>query len=62
MKPIPDEIDTVAGVATFVITLNDKQLDAGDYSTRSGYWVIHRGEEHHVYKVYPPSQYLPPWQ
>ncbi len=47
-----NQINTVAGVATFVKTLSDKELDAGDYSTRNGYWVIHRGANHHVYKVY----------
>jgi len=45
-------IQTVAGEATFVKTLNDKELWAGDYSTQNGYWVIHRGPLHHVYKVY----------
>ena len=47
-----EEIETVAGTATYVITLSDRELSAGDYSTRSGYWVIHEGVEHHVYKVY----------
>ena len=46
-----NQINTVAGTATFVKTLNDKELDAGDYSTRNGYWVIHRGANHDVYKV-----------
>ena len=46
-----DQIQTVAGTATFVKTLSDKELWAGDYSTRNGYWVIHRGADHHVYKV-----------
>ena len=46
-----NQINTVAGVATFVKTLNDKELWDGDYSTRNGYWVIHRGANHHVYKV-----------
>ena len=50
---IPETINTVAGVATFVVTLSDRELDAGDYSTRDGYWVIHRGVWHDVYKVYP---------
>jgi len=48
-------IQTVAGEATFVKTLTDSELWAGDYSTRNGYWVIHRGAEHHVYKVYPEA-------
>ena len=46
-----DQIETVAGVAYYVCTLNDRELNAGDYSTRRGYWVIHRGGDHHVYKV-----------
>ncbi len=50
---IQSQIDTVAGKATFVKTLSDKELDAGDYSTRNGYWVIHRGARHDVYKVNP---------
>ena len=48
---VQNQINTVAGIATFVETLNDKELDAGDYSTRNGYWVIHRGASHDVYKV-----------
>ena len=47
-----NEIETVAGTATYVSTMSDKELWAGDYSTRNGYWVIHRGSQHHVYKVY----------
>ncbi len=46
-----NQINTVAGIATFVKTLSDKELWEGDYSTRNGYWVIHRGANHHVYKV-----------
>ena len=42
----------MAGTATFVKTVNDKELNAGDYSTRNGYWVIHRGAQHDVYKVH----------
>ena len=45
-------IQTVAGNATYVTTLSDKELWAGDYSTKNGYWVIHRGSQHHVYKVH----------
>ena len=52
-----ETIETIAGTATFVATLNDEELNAGDYSTRSGYWVIHRGDLHHVYKVKPPQIY-----
>ena len=52
---IQSQIDTVAGIAIFVKTLSDKELWAGDYSTRNGYWVIHRGANHHVYKVYPEN-------
>ena len=48
---VQSQIDTVAGIATFVKTVNDAELWAGDYSTRNGYWVIHRGANHHVYKV-----------
>ena len=52
------EIGTVAGTATYVCTLTDKELDAGDYSTRNGYWVIHHADTHDIYKVYPKSTKL----
>lgn len=49
---VKDSIQTVAGEATYVKTVNDRELWAGDYSTKKGYWVIHRGAQHHVYKIY----------
>lgn len=46
-------IDTVAGKALFVRT--EKEDKSGrwndNYYTRDGYWVIHRGKKHYVYKV-----------
>jgi len=51
-NPAPS-IQTVAGEAFYTETLTDQELNAGDFSTKNGYWVIHRGEKHHVYKVYP---------
>ena len=51
VKEPRDSIETVAGTARFVTTLTDQELNAGGYSTRDGYWVIHRGPLHHVYKV-----------
>jgi len=51
IEPSP-EINTVAGVAKYVCTLSDKELWAGDYSIKNGYWVIHKGTKHHIYKVY----------
>lgn len=47
-----DSIETLAGTAYYVKTVTDKELWAGDYSTKNGYWVIHRGSNHHVFKVY----------
>jgi hypothetical protein len=51
-KPAPS-IGTVAGEAFFVRT----EVENADgrwndsYATRDGYWVIHDGKYHHVYKV-----------
>lgn len=46
-------IDTVQGTAYFVKT--EKEDKSGrwndDYETRHGYYVIHEGKKHHVYKV-----------
>lgn len=49
----PKSIDTVAGKAFFVKT--EVEDESGrwndDYWTKDGYWVIHRGKEHDVYKL-----------
>ena len=51
---VPEAIRTVAGVAyyqrTEVEDENGNWNDSG-LSTRNGYWVIHKGPEHHIYKI-----------
>jgi hypothetical protein len=46
-------IDTISGKALFVKTeKEDKEGRWNDnYYTKDGYWVIHQGKKHHVYKV-----------
>lgn len=46
-------IDTIAGRAYYVRTeIEDEHGKWYDnYWTRDGYWVIHEGKNHHVYKV-----------
>jgi hypothetical protein len=52
-KGVAPTIDTVVGKALFVRT--EKEDKSGrwndSYYTRDGYWVIHQGKKHHVYKV-----------
>jgi len=50
---VPHTIDTVAGVATYVKTEVEDRYGRwnDDYWTRDGYYVIHEGKRHHVYKV-----------
>jgi hypothetical protein len=52
-KSVAPMIDTVAGKALFIKTeIEDKYGRWNDdYWTREGYYVIHRGKKHHVYKV-----------
>ena len=46
-------IGTVQGVADFVKTEVEDEFGRwnDDYWTREGYYVIHEGKKHHVYKV-----------
>jgi len=46
-------IDTLAGRAYYVKTVVEDDQGHWDdhYSTASGYWVIHRGKKHDVYKI-----------
>jgi len=48
-------IQTSAGEAFFVKTEHENETGRwnDDYWTRDGYYVIHRGKQHHVYKVNP---------
>ncbi len=50
---VKPEIGTVAGTAKYIGTeTEDKNGKWNDsYATKDGYWVIHSGEQHHVYKV-----------
>lgn len=54
-RPLIPSIDTVAGKAFYVRTeIEDKQGRWNDsYQTREGYYVIHEGKKHHVYKISP---------
>jgi hypothetical protein len=51
-KP-PESIDTVAGKAFFIKTATEDKYGRwdDDYWTKDGYWVIHRGKQHDIYKV-----------
>jgi hypothetical protein len=53
MHRLPSFINTVAGKAYFVKTETEDKHGKwnDDYSTRDGYWVLHSGKKHHVYKV-----------
>jgi len=46
-------IDTVAGRAKFVKTETEDEFGKwyDEYYTRNGYYVIHEGNKHHVYKL-----------
>lgn len=50
---VPHTINTVAGVATYVKTETEDKYGRwnDDYWTRDGYYVIHDGKRHHIYKV-----------
>jgi hypothetical protein len=52
-RGVAPTIDTVAGKALFIKTeIEDKHGRWNDdYYTKDGYWVIHHGKKHHVYKV-----------
>ncbi len=47
------KIDTVAGPAEFVRTETEDSEGRwnDDYNVRDGFYVLHRGREHHIYKV-----------
>ena len=47
------EIRTAQGTAKYLCTeIEDKAGNWNDnYCIRDGYWVIHEGNQHHVYKV-----------
>jgi hypothetical protein len=52
-KGVAPIIDTVAGKALFVRTEKEDEFGRwnDNYFTKDGYWVIHQGKKHHVYKV-----------
>ena len=50
LGPAKPTISTVDGEKKFVKRVTDEQLDAEDYSIASGYWVVHHGYMHDVYK------------
>ena len=52
-KGIPPMIDTIAGKALFIRTEKEDKFGRWNdrYYTKEGYWVIHRGKKHDVYKV-----------
>ena len=51
-------INTVAGTAHYIGTeIEDDHGRWNDnYYTRDGYWVIHEGKHHHVYKIQPKGK------
>ena len=55
-----DSIQTSAGEAYFVRTEHENEAGRwkDDYWTRDGYYVIHRGKQHHIYKVKPGKPYV----
>jgi hypothetical protein len=52
-KKVPNSINTIAGKAFFVKTETEDESGRwdDDYETKYGYWVIHRGKQHDIYKV-----------
>lgn len=46
-------INTGAGIAEFVKTEKEDKYGRwnDNYWIRDGYWVIHEGKKHHVYKL-----------
>ena len=50
---VENTINTCQGIAQFIRTeVEDKDGKWNDnYYTRDGYYVIHEGKKHHVYKV-----------
>jgi len=47
------KIDTVAGQCEYLLTEIEDQNGrwADHYSTTAGYYVIHSGSDHHIYKL-----------
>lgn len=58
---IPQTIRTVAGIAYYQCTEVENQEGRwnNNYSTRDGFWVIHRGRFHDVYSVNAKPLSLP---
>jgi len=52
-RQVPLTIDTIRGRAYYKGTeIEDEEGNWNDsYSTNQGYYVIHKGTKHHVYKV-----------
>jgi len=50
---VPEKIKTIDGTAHYIGTeIENKQGRWNQsYATRNGYWVIHDGDYHHIYKV-----------
>jgi len=53
MKKMKEKINTIDGEASFVRTEVEDQFGNwnDNYWTRDGFYVIHEGNKHHVYKV-----------
>lgn len=53
IKNVPKTIGTAAGDAYFVKTEVEDKYGRwnDDYKINDGYWVVHEGNKHHIYKV-----------
>jgi len=43
-------IQTADGEKKLVCELTDKELDAGDYSIKNGFWNTHYNGKHQIYR------------
>lgn len=53
LKGVKETISTADGEKRYIGTeTEDKNENWGQeqYSIKNGYWVIHQGEQHHIYK------------
>jgi len=44
-------INTIYGKGVYSHSVNDTELDKNDYSFSNGYAVIHKGNNHDIYKI-----------
>jgi len=53
LENVKTYIETANGIASYVCTEieDENELWNDDYNVRDGYYIIHKGNQHHVYKL-----------